>query len=284
MTWGKLIAGVALLATAASANGAAPRKRAPAPSGPAQAMKSLVQNCDAHKFETTIQLVGPDGQRKSSKVKMCGTEGQNDAEWLETLKDAVKKTAESPQMPKAVKEQIIAAANAEIGRLSAPKLELPSGGDIANLPKDTTAAASDTQLTRDYSALPPLPTASSVVPPHLLGSDAAVAPVPRLTLRCALVGDEDRASDCDSIDRDTVLVFRADEPYPRGASVRFVRHGDTRAELAIPALRQGQSASLRIPPRVCSGVVRSRVEIRAVSASAPAGAPAGTIGEYDLRC
>jgi hypothetical protein len=35
---------------------------------------------------------------------------------------------------------------------------------------------------------------------------------------------------------------------------------------------------------VCRGVVRSRVEIQALGGNAPSGTPAGTIGEYDLRC
>jgi hypothetical protein len=273
-----------LLAAAASADAAVPKKGKPEPAAPEQAMKSLVQSCDAHKFETSIQLIGPDGQPKQSKVRMCGTEGQSDADWIATLKDAVKKTADSPQMPKGVRDQIISAVNAEIVRLSAPKLELPGGADVGKLPRNAATAAPEATLSRDFSALPPLPTEPTVAPPHLLGADAAVVPAPRLTLRCAIVGDEDRPSDCGSIDRDTVLVVRADEAYPRGVSMRFVRHGDTRAELAIPALRQGQTTTLRLPAKVCSGVVRSRLEIQAFGTGAPSGTAAGRIGEYDLRC
>jgi hypothetical protein len=77
---------------------------------------------------------------------------------------------------------------------------------------------------------------------------------------------------------------RADEAFPRGVAMRFVRRGDQRAELDLPALKTGQTANLRLPPAVCAGVVRSRVEIQALGAAAPSGTPAGTIGEYDLRC
>ncbi|MFL6766254.1 MAG: hypothetical protein ACJ8FO_13795 [Sphingomicrobium sp.] len=271
-----------LAALAASGN-AAPRK-APKPADPAAAVKALAQSCDAHKFETTIQLTGPDGQPKQSKVKMCGTKGQSDADWIRTLKDAVAKTAASPQMPRAAKEQITAAVNAEIERLTHPLLVLPGGTDIAKLPK-AAAAKPEAQLARDYGSLPPLPTASAVAPPHVLGPGGltGIEP-PRLTLRCAAAGDEDRPMSCDSIDKDTLLVLRADDSYPRGVQVRFVRHGDERAELDLPALKQGQTAVVRLPAAVCTGVVRSRVEIQGLAATAPSGTPAGTIGEYDLRC
>lgn len=107
---------------------------------------------------------------------------------------------------------------------------------------------------------------------------------PRVTLRCALAGDEDRPSECDSIDKDTVLVLRADDSFPAGLDIRFVRHGDERGEVTVPALRPGQTALLRMPARVCAGVVRSTLEIQALGANAPSGTPAGTVGEFDLRC
>ncbi|HKP33557.1 MAG TPA: hypothetical protein VJT70_02095 [Sphingomicrobium sp.] len=273
-----ILVATALLATAGAS--AAP----PAPDASGSAAPPA-QNCDAHRFETTIHLTGSDGQPRQSKVKMCGTEGQSEAEWIHTLQDAVKKTALSAQMPPAAKEQIIAAVNAEIERLTRPALALPGGTDIAKLPKPNAARTAETPLSRDYGSLPPLPTASTVAPPNLLGPGGAFgAPAPRLTLRCALAGDEDRPSACDSIDKDTVLVVRADEAFPRGVAMRFVRHGNQRAELDLPALKAGQTASLRLPPAVCTGVVRSKVEIQALGGSAPSGTPAGTIGEYDLRC
>jgi hypothetical protein len=275
-----LIGGIAVLAAAAA--GAAAPKKAVKSAEPPAAVKALVQSCDAHKFETTVQLTGPDGQAKQSKVRLCGTEGQSDSDWIGTLKDAVAKTAANPQMPQAAKEQIVAAVSAEIDRLSHPGLSLPVGADIAHLPK-AAARTPEAPLARDYGALPPLPTAS-VTPPHLLGPGGIIGAVPRLTLRCALAGDEDRPTECDSIDRDTVLVVRADEAFPGGVAMRFVRKGDQRAELDLPALRAGQSATLRLPPAVCAGVVRSRVEIQALGGKAPSGTPAGTIGEYDLRC
>lgn len=268
--------GVTALAAMAGVSAAQPVK------APPSTQQSAAQNCDAHRFETTIQLTSADGQKRSSKVKMCGTVGQSDADWIRTLQDAVKKTSLSAQMPTAAKEQIIAAVNAEIERLTAPALALPDGTDIAKLsrPKPTI---SDTPLSRDFGALPPLPT-TTVAPPNVLGGGGAGGAPVRLTLRCALAGDEDRPTDCDTIDKDTIMVLRADEAFPRGVAMRFVRSGEQRAEVDLPALRVGQTANIRLPANVCRGVVRSRVEVRALGANSPSGSMAGLIGEYDLRC
>jgi hypothetical protein len=270
-----LVAGLSALAAMAGVSSAQPRNQA-------DQIPPAAQNCDAHRFETTIQLTGPDGQKRSSKVKMCGTIGQSDADWIRTLQDAVKKTSLSPQMPAAVKEQIIAAVNAEIERLTAPALALPGGTDLAKLsgPKPAT---NDVPLSRDFGGLPPLPT-TAVAPPNVLGGGGAGGGPVRLTLRCALAGDEARPTDCDTIDKDTVMVLRADEAFPRGVAMRFLRSGEQRAEVDLPALRVGQTANLRLPPNVCRGVVRSRVEVRALGANSPSGSMAGLIGEYDLRC
>jgi hypothetical protein len=276
------VGGSIVVLAAAAAASAAPQKQAAAPEQPPTAEKAIVQNCDAHKFETTIQLM-VDGKPKQSKVRLCGTDGQSDADWIKTLKDAVKKTQAS-EMPPGAKLQIVAAVNAEIERLSAPALDMPKGADISKLPKAAANTTSERPLSRDYDALPPLPTASNVAPPNVLGAGGLAAMTPRVTLRCALQGDEDRPTDCDSIDKDTVLVLRADDAYPAGLALHFVRHGDERAELTLPALRSGQTAMLRLPAKVCAGVVRSKVEIQASPANAPSGTPAGSVGEYDLRC
>ena len=129
---------IALLGASAALSGAAPVKKAPQP-----VKAEERQNCNAHSFETTIQMLGPEGKPRSSKVRMCGTEGQSDADWIHTLQDAVKKTSLSAQMPLAAKEQIIAAVNAEIERLSRPSLSLPGGVDVSKFPKANSPRTAD---------------------------------------------------------------------------------------------------------------------------------------------
>jgi len=99
---------VLTLLVAAPLVAAPPRKATPKrPSAPAPEQK-LIQNCDAHKFETVVDTM-VDGQPRKSKVKLCGVEGQSDAEWIGTLKDAIRKVEANKEMPGAQREQIVAA-------------------------------------------------------------------------------------------------------------------------------------------------------------------------------
>ncbi|HEY7005083.1 MAG TPA: hypothetical protein VH392_01230, partial [Sphingomicrobium sp.] len=73
MTGRIITTGIALgLGLVAAAAIAAPTpKKAPAPDA---AARKLVQNCDAHKFETVVHDE-VDGKPHQSKVKLCGVEG-----------------------------------------------------------------------------------------------------------------------------------------------------------------------------------------------------------------
>ena len=295
MTRGTILAGIGMMAVAVAGSAAAPKKASPAASP--NAVQALVQSCEAHKFETMIQLPGEDGKPRSSRVKLCGNQGQSDADWIRTLKDAVAKATASPDMPKAAKDQIVTAINAEIERLSAAA---PSPTETATREPPSSPEA---PLSRDYASLPPLPGPTEAAPPRVLlppsgetdlaaiklepgskgergvptttSTSAAMLPATRLHLRCAMPSDPDRPGICDIIEPSTLLVVRADAAIPAGMQLRFVRRGTLHGELAVPALRQGQTATLRLPADVCAGVARSRVSIEAGG---------GTLGEYELRC
>ncbi len=91
-----------------------------------------------------------DGQPQQSKVKLCGKEGQSDADWIGTLKDAVAKLGANKEMPAAVRDQIVTALKTEISRLEfqGAKTALSSH----------SAGGQDLALD-GCSALPPLPQA-----------------------------------------------------------------------------------------------------------------------------
>ncbi|HEV8406811.1 MAG TPA: hypothetical protein VGQ34_02660, partial [Sphingomicrobium sp.] len=113
---GRIILASMSLGLAFAASAAPEKKQAPA-SGEAPApAERLMQNCDAHKFETVVRTI-VDGQPAQSKVKLCGKEGQSDAEWIGTLKDAVAKLSANQDMPADARSQIITALNSEIARL-----------------------------------------------------------------------------------------------------------------------------------------------------------------------
>jgi len=269
---------------------------------PSAAIQKLLENCDAHKFETTIEMT-VDGQTKHSRVKLCGTEGQSDADWISTLKDAVAKTEANLAMPKPVRDQIVTALNVEIKRLSAPfSTELtgalpvqrptgsmPSSEGYATLPAlPAPREAAPTSPPAEYAALPPLPT-TPPPPTHVLGGAAGISvpmlPRPRMSLLCYTPG-EGAEGPCTDFTRDTLLTVHADEDLPAGTSLRFVRNGDARADVQLAQLKRGRSMRFAIPQEVCNRVTNGTLELRIIRAVAalPSGQEVGSDGPYSLRC
>lgn len=75
-------------------------------------------------------------------------------------------------------------------------------------------------------------------------------------------------------------MIRADEDIAPQTSLRFLRGGDTRAEVELGALRKGATMREKLPGRVCSGVLRGKVQIQVLNA----GKVAETLGPYALYC
>lgn len=269
---------------------------APAAAEPPADAQKLVQDCSAHRFETTISVTR-DGAPHQSKVKMCGTPGQTDAEWVNTLKDAIAKVAANPTMPPSAKQQIIDAVNLEIVRLRAgaapAATPVPALVNAPPLPAPrTTPAAAAPQ----YSALPPFPPpmVAQTPPATALGGAAVVAaapfvpplPRPRLSLSCYSAGDIAVDGPCFAFDRHTLITVRAGEPL-KDTLLRFVRDGDERADYPLPPLARGKSTRFALPREVCAHVAGGQLTIRIVRG--PAGKPhlaqvVGTEGPYNLTC
>jgi hypothetical protein len=263
-------------------------------------LESLLENCDAHKFETTVDSV-VDGQPHRSKVKMCGKDGQTDADWIATLKDAIAKLEANKTMPESTRDQIVSAINVEIARLEG------AGSISVNdaLPAGRSTAQSSAPLSNDYTVLPPLKTTSPPPPRVLPPSDEAAlagsssAPVaatpapaplpptapnpaianPKLSFSC-ISPDYPGGGPCVTLSRDTIVVVKSPAALTTPLSVRFVRQGDTRAEVNVGAMRKGQTVRLDLPRPVCSGVVTSEVEMQVVGG----GRVLDRQGPYLLRC
>ena len=115
------------------------------------------------------------------------------------------------------------------------------------------------------------------------GAAAAPAlPRPQLTIRCGSRLDRRVVETCSSIEPDTVLLVRADESLPAGLSLRFLRRGDVRGEVALAQLAPGQSVRVNPPARLCVGVSQSRAEIQVLRG--PASSVVDSMGPYSLRC
>jgi hypothetical protein len=299
---------LALALTAAPAAAAA--KDAPPPQ-----LQKLLQSCDAHKFETIVEVAAGD-QTKHSRVKLCGTEGQSDADWIKTLEDAVAKTSVNLQMPAVVRDQIVSALKTEIARLNAVGSATSLGGlpppraaakssaldglsALPPLPEPKAAAPAavlppprmiaPAARPPEYASLPPLPTGPAAPTRVLVGGLSASLPQlprPRMSFSCYTPG-ESIDGPCTGFTRDTLLTVQADEDLPNGTSVRFVRNGDARADVELAQLRKGKSQRFALPPEVCSHVSGGTLELRIVRslpAAGPSGEEVGKDGPYDLRC
>ena len=220
----------------------------------------LVTDCNARKFETVVERE-VNGERQSSKVKLCGKQGQTDAEWVVTLKDAESKIEGNPKMPQSAKDQLSAALNAEIAKIeagaSAPPAAIVAVEPPAPKPAPTTAAvvATAPSATRDSKK-------------------------PRLTIRCLSPGESGAGSSCSTLDRATRLSILADSDLGTGTSLKFLRRGDERARLALAPMRQGETYRTKLPSELCAGVASTKIEIQVLGS----GQVVETMGPYSLRC
>src|SRR3954447_19771809 len=153
-----------------------PSSAAAGSGAPAGAMEMLLQDCDAHKFETIV-MATVDGKPHQSKVKLCGTRGQTDAAWINTLRDAIAKVKANGNMSQEMRDQIATAIDLELARLGhadsmaliakpAPTITKdPTPPSLASLaPRPSPVAPSSTlrPLSQDYGSLPPLPEPKAV--------------------------------------------------------------------------------------------------------------------------
>jgi hypothetical protein len=280
---------------------AAPAKdAAPPAAAPDSQAAQILRNCDAHKFETVVHDV-VDGHPQASNVKLCGKEGQSDAEWIGTLKDAIAKLNANKDMPAPVRDQIVTALRTEILRLESatplfpapstgtkpafttlspgPSLSQPKADESASLPPPRQIAPPSRP--DDYAVLPPMPTAP---PPPVqvlsgaVGASLPLLPKPRLTLTCYAPGQAE--GPCTGFTRDTQVTVRAGEDLPAGTSLRFVRDGDPKADVDLAQLKKGRSIRFDLPPDVCRHAVGGKLELRVVRS----GQEVGLEGPFNLNC
>ena len=219
----------------------------------------LITDCDARKFETVVER-DEGGEKRSSKVKLCGKQGQTDAEWVATLKDAAAKIETNAKMPQPVKDQLSAALKAEIAKVEAGAAAPPATAAVVPPAAQPTAPAA--------AAVASVPTVAKVLKK------------PRLTIRCLEPGEKGGGSSCSVMDRATRLSIAADGDLAGGTSLRFLRRGDERARLALAPMRQGETFRSKLPPELCAGVASTKVEIQVMGS----GQVVDTLGPYSLRC
>jgi hypothetical protein len=216
---------------------------------------AIVADCNARKFETQVEIE-KDGEKRLTKMKLCGVKNEDDAAWLRTLRDAKTKIAAHPDISDESKVKIAAQLDAEIAKVETGK------GAAVSKPVE----------------LPAPPAVSKQVSVAALPAPSPAKP--RLTIRCLDGGETGEGSPCTFLQGDTRLAIRADGVLAGGTKLRFLRRGDARGEVALAGLRQGQSMRYRLPEQLCIGVSNSKVEIQVINSNQIL----ETFGPYKLLC
>lgn len=268
--------------------GAAQASAAPVTAEPSREERQLLQDCSAHRFETIVSAV-VDGQIKRSRMKMCGTPGQSDEGWIATLRDSAAKITANEGVAKPMRDEMAKAIHGEIARLSSGSsaASASSSGSFTLKPRATPGTATRETAKPAYTSLPPLP------PPVVVKAEpGAYVPPPSIirpdvNFECFSTGTGSGEGPCLEFDRFTVVVAEAKSAVGPGASLRFLRDGEERGEVALGPLRKGQRQHIALPAGVCKGVNGGelKIETMALPKGAKTGARvAGTQGPYNLRC
>lgn len=258
-------------------------------------LRGLLQDCTAHSFETVVSAV-VEGKLKRSKVKLCGTKGQSDSDWIRTLRDSAAKIAANESIAAPMRAEMFTALNNEIALRTAlagsGRVGSGLAGDFTLKPRIVTPGASKDSGTAGYSSLPPLPPPVSVAD---AAREVAAKPYmppppifrPDLGFECFSTGTGSGEGPCLEFDRFTVVVVRARSAFPAGASLRFVRDGEDQAEIGLGAMKKGQRQRIPLSAAVCKGVNGGSLKIQTwVVPKAGKAQPqlATSEGPYSLRC
>ncbi len=246
-----------------------------------------IAQCQGHKFDTLV-LIDP-ARNRSTRVKLCADPGASNADWVKTLEAAILQI-EDRDMPDAAKDKVIAELRQEIAKFGgAPKpgvesasKSAPASAFVGNLGNLGTLEAPAERF--ETSIVPPLPTP---LPRKTVGSAATSSapqvPAIRFRIKCLARGETGAGSSCDFFETGTVLALSAVDGMEKGATLRFRRKGEARAEVAIAPLAAGKAVKVRLPSDLCRGVAFTRIELEML-APGKAGVVAGRAGPYEMRC
>lgn len=232
----------------------------------------IVADCSARKFESSIEI-DKNGQKRLTRFKLCSAKDSDDAAWVKMLQDAKAKIAAHPDISPESKASIAAQLDIEIAKYGAAR-------PVPTMP--VAVMQTPSIWTTDPPPVKPAPPATAPAATVMAApvASASIAAKPRLTIRCLEPGESGAGSACSSLNRATRLQVRADADLGQGVSLRFLRRGDMRGEIALAQMHQGELYRSKLPPELCSGVASSKVEIQVMGGKQVV----DTLGPYNLRC
>lgn len=226
-----------------------------------------------------------------ARVTLCSIKGATRADLVKMFDSAAEALSKNMKMAPEKRMDLIAQIRSKAdalrpaGAAPAAATAIAAAPSIVNAPPP--APVRSTEAAPEYSSLPPLPPPLPPAATRIAAS--AKVPLlskPRLTIECMNVEDLGEPAPCSMLARETQVVVRADEAVPARTALRFVRHGDTRAEVELAQLTRGKSVQLALPDEVCAGVNNSRVEIQVVrrAKANSQGQVVDSLGPYLLHC
>ena len=231
--------------------------------------------------DAALKLAACEGERfefragdnpRPTRITLCSNKGATTADLVRMFESAAARIEQLDKLPIDRRAALVAQIRAriiEVQARAAPAQPLAVIAPVAAAP----------------AAVPVVEAPSAVVtPPRLVPPLIAR---PRLTVQCLAPGETGAGSRCGFLRRDTRLSVRADSDLAAGTSLRFLRKGKLRSELALAPMRSGQSLAITLPQRLCAGVVASRVEIQVVQrgpGTAGLAQVVETLGPFQLRC
>ncbi len=243
----------------------------PASEGPSEAAQKIAA-CEGEKFEFAA------GEPRPTRITLCSDKGASTDELVRMFESAASKIEQIDKLPQDRRAALVAQLKAKIIEVRARNAFVPMPATV--LPREIGPKP-------EYAQLPPLPSpVSTAVAAKPSAAPAVILSKPQLTLTCTRPIETRDPGPCITFATDTLLIVRADEALPAGTSLRFLRKGDQRAEVALPPMRAGQLRRISLPMELCSRVVRTRIEIHVVRSTGAStlGQVVDRHGPYQLRC
>jgi hypothetical protein len=245
-----------------------------------------------------------------TRITLCGNKGATSVDLVKMFDSAVTALSKNTKLAPDKRLDLIAQIRLKAEEFRPAGSAVPPAPALMMAPAITTAPAiagtappkstGPVERPPEYTSLPPLPpplpagatTVATASGTSAVSTKGAASPPiprlrgPRLTIECVNLEDLGGAGDCSLIERQTQVVVRAEEAVPAQTSLRFVRRGDTRAEVELAQLSRGKAMQLALPDEVCAGVNNSRLEIQVVrrAGTNSAGQVVDTLGPYLLHC
>lgn len=250
-----------------------------------------IEQCQGHKFDTMVRI--DRASNRSTRVKLCADPGASDADWVKTLEAAIAQL-EARDMPAEAKDKVITELRQEIAKF----------GSVAKSPTTTQSAPAfvgnlgnlgslDGPTERyETSTLPPLPPPLPRKPVQSTAAkgagdmaSATSPPLPamRFRIKCLPRSESGAGITCDYFDPGTTLLLSAVEGLDKGGTLRFLRRGEARGEVALAPLATGQSVRVRLPSDLCRGVAFTKVELELLPPGSK-GRAAARAGPYEMKC